>query len=96
MSTPLTIVAIIEAQPEKIELVKSELLKLVEPTLNEAGCIQYDFHQDNQNPAIFLAYENWENRELWQNHMQSAHLAAFGKATEGAVVGATVHEMTRI
>ena len=58
MTKPLTIVARIEAKSDKIELVKSELLKLIDLTLKESGCIQYDLHQDNNNPAIFLFYEN--------------------------------------
>jgi quinol monooxygenase YgiN len=92
----LTIVARIEAKNNCIDLVKSELLKLIEPTRTEAGCIQYDLHQDNENPAVFLFYETWENRELWQKHMGNAHLADFLKATEGAVASFTVHEMTKI
>ena len=46
MSKTLTIVASIEAKPDKIDLVKAELQKLIAPTLKEAGCIQYDLHQD--------------------------------------------------
>ena len=42
MSQKLTIVARIEANADKVELVKTELLKLVAPTLKETGCIQYD------------------------------------------------------
>jgi quinol monooxygenase YgiN len=95
MSTPLTIVARIEAKTEQLELVKTELLKLVAPTLKEAGCIQYDLHQDNENPAVFLFYENWESRSLWQAHMDNAHLAEYVKATEGAIASFTVNEMTK-
>ena len=94
--TNLTIVAKIEAKNNQIDLVKSELMKLIEPTLKEAGCIQYDLHQDNENPAIFLFYESWGNRELWQKHMNNAHLAAFMKATEDAIAAFTVNEMTKI
>ncbi len=32
-----------------------------------------------------MFYENWESRELWQRHMNAPHLAAYKKATEGAV-----------
>ena len=95
MDNKLTIVARIEAESDKTELVKAELLKLVEPTLKEAGCIQYDLHQDNENPAIFVFYENWESRELWQEHMNNTHLAEYMKATEGAVASFTVNEMTK-
>lgn len=62
MSKKLTIVARIEANSDKIEWVKAELLKLIEPTLKEAGCIRYDLYQDNENPAVFLLYEKWESR----------------------------------
>ena len=68
MGQPLTIVGKIEANADKVDFVKAELLKLIPITLKEAGCIQYDLHQDNDNPAVFLFYENWESRELWQTH----------------------------
>ena len=96
MSKNLTIVARIEAYPDQVELLKSELQKLVEPTLREPGCIQYDLHQDNLDPAIFLFYENWENRELWQAHMNNSHIAEFARATDGAIADFNLFEMTRV
>ena len=92
----LTIVAKIHANPDKIDRVKAELQKLVPITREEQGCIQYDLHQDNDNPAHFLFYENWESRELWQAHMNAPHLVAHMKATEGAIAEFTLHEMSRI
>ncbi|MEM9356914.1 MAG: putative quinol monooxygenase [Pseudomonadota bacterium] len=92
----LTIVANIHAKADKVELVKSELLKLIPITRAEQGCIQYDLHQDNGNPAHFMFYENWESRELWQTHMNAPHLAAYMAATEGAVEDFTLNEMTII
>ena len=96
MTKPLTIVARIEAKKEKIALVKSELLKLIEPTRKEEGCLQYDLHQDNDNPAVFLFFENWKTRELWQVHMNNDSLKAYMQATEGAVAQFTLHEMELI
>ena len=92
----LTIVADITVAPDKIDLVKGELEKLVPLTRAEAGCLQYDLHQDNVDPAHFLFYENWESRELWQDHMASEHITAYRKVVEGAVVGFQVSEMTHI
>lgn len=94
--TRLTIVANIKAHPNKIDLVKSELLKLIETTRAEKGCINYDLHQDNENPAYFMFYENWESRNLWQTHMNAPHLAAYMAATEGAVSDFTLNEMAVI
>lgn len=91
----LTIVANIKANADKIDLVKTELKKLVPITRGEEGCIQYDLHQDNENPAHFMFYENWETRELWQTHMNNLHLADYMAATEGAVAEFTLNEMTQ-
>ncbi len=92
----LTILAQITAAPGKEDLLRSELEKLVPVTRAEAGCLQYDLHADNENPGFFLFYENWESRELWQDHMKAPHLAAFRQATEGAVANLVLNEMTKI
>ncbi|MEM9029761.1 MAG: putative quinol monooxygenase [Pseudomonadota bacterium] len=92
----LTIVAHIHAKADKVELVKAELERLIAITRAEEGCLQYDLHQDNDDPAHFLFYENWESRDLWQAHMNAPHLAAYMAATEGAVAKFTLSEMTRI
>ena len=92
----LTIVASILAKQGYTTLVKSELKKLIAITRAEKGCINYDLHQDNENENLFLFYENWESRELWQDHMQNSHITAYKEATEGAVAEFTLHEMTPV
>ncbi|MGF1773306.1 antibiotic biosynthesis monooxygenase [Vibrio wakamikoensis] len=94
--TKLTIVANILANAAQVDLVKAELLKLIDITRAEQGCINYDLHQDNENAAHFVFYENWESRELWQIHMGNKHLSDYLKATEGAVESFTINEMTHI
>jgi len=90
----LTIVAKILSKETHRALVKEELLKLIPITRAEEGCINYDLHQDTENPNLFLFYENWENRALWQTHMSNDHLKAYLAATEGAIEDFTLHEMT--
>lgn len=92
----LTILAQITAETGKEDLVRAELEKLVPITRGEKGCIQYDLHQDSENPAFFAFYENWESRDLWQTHMNAPHLAEYMKATEGAVASFVLNEMTKI
>ncbi len=89
----LTIVANIYANAEKADFVKSELQKLIPPTLAEKGCLQYDLHVDNEDPAHFLFYENWESRELWQVHMDAPHIAAFQAVSEGCIDRVELYEM---
>ena len=92
----LTIVAHITAKSDKVDFVKAELQKLIPVTRTEAGCMQYDLHQDNGNPAHFMFYENWESRELWQQHMHNQPLKDFVAATEGMIESLIVNEMTHL
>jgi quinol monooxygenase YgiN len=92
----LTIVANIRAKPEHQEQVRTELEKLIPITRQEKGCLLYDLHQDDADPAHFMFYETWKSRELWQAHMDAPHLAAYMKATDGMVAEFTLHEMTKI
>ncbi|RFP85301.1 antibiotic biosynthesis monooxygenase [Rhodobacteraceae bacterium 63075] len=93
--TKLTIVADVHAKKDKIDFVKAELLKLVPVTREEKGCINYDLYQDDENPAHFTFYENWESSDLFEAHMKSPSLAAFMEATDGAVEF-TISKMTQI
>ncbi|MFC1813923.1 putative quinol monooxygenase [Thermodesulfobacteriota bacterium] len=96
MKNKLTIVARIEAKKNSVDLVKSELLKLIGPTRNEQGCLQYDLHQGVDNPEVLMFYESWENRELWQIHMNNEYLKAYMEATEGLIKDFTLNEMSQI
>ncbi len=94
MGQALVIVARIKANKNNASLVEAELLKLVEPTRKEQGCLQYDLHQDNLSPELFLLYEKWETKDLWLQHRVNEHMVRFREAIEGAVDDFTVNEMT--
>lgn len=81
----LTIIAEITAKDGQAEVVKAALQRLIPITRGETGCINYDCHQDNENPAHFVFYENWETRDLWQAHMNAPHMKVWGEVAEVSV-----------
>jgi quinol monooxygenase YgiN len=93
MSKPLTIVAIFRARPGHEHSLEASLRALVAPTLAESGCLNYDLHRSTQETGVFLFYENWETREQWLDHMESAHLKAHQARTEGMVADFQLLEM---
>ncbi|MFV8463208.1 putative quinol monooxygenase [Vibrio campbellii] len=94
--TTLTIIATIVCKEEKIEFVKSEMIKLIDKTRAEEGCINYDLHQDNSNPAHFVFHENWESEALLEKHLESQHIADYITATEGFIESFVINRMTHI
>ena len=92
----LTIVAVVVAEAGREAFVREQMEGLVAPTRAEEGCLLYDLHVDNADPRRLLFYETWASRELWQRHMNSPHIAAYKKATQGAVAEAAIYEMTKV
>jgi quinol monooxygenase YgiN len=92
----LVVVAKVVAKKEFLESVKSALLKLIVPTRQEDGCIDYTLHQDNEDPLVFIFYETWKNLACLDYHLQSDHYRAHAKAVHGMIDDKDVHKMTRI
>src|SRR5579872_2523962 len=76
-SKTVTVVAILKAKPGKQAALKKELLKLIPPTLKEPGCINYDLHQDIEDPTRFVFHEKWKDRAHLEAHLCRPHLQAF-------------------
>lgn len=79
---PLTVLATFKAHTDKAKELKQALSNLVEPTLYETGCIQYDLHQDINSPEKFFMFEQWSSKEHLDTHLQSDHINEFSKAAE--------------
>jgi quinol monooxygenase YgiN len=92
----ITVVAKIVAKKDSVETVKAELFKLIPPTRKESGCIEYNLHQDNQDPSIFLFYETWESVASIEKHINTDHYKAYVKALDGTLEEKIVNKMTKI
>lgn len=73
----LTVIAQMTARAGKEKEVKEILLKMVEATHAEKGCIDYDLHISGENPAKFVFYENWTDKSALDEHLQTPHLKDF-------------------
>ena len=92
----LNIVAKIVAKRESLEQVKGELFKMLAPTREELGCIEYRLHQDNDDPAVFVFYETWESVESFKKHTASGHYKHYIAAVDGLIADKTVHKMMEL
>jgi quinol monooxygenase YgiN len=92
----LTIVAKVTATEGNADALAQHLTNLVAPTRAEVGCIQYDLHRDTQNDHVFLFFELWSTRELWQDHMSAPHITALSDVTDGLIASSELNEMAQI
>lgn len=85
MSQPFTAIATLIAKTGQQDALEQHLRALLEPTRAEAGCSQYDLHQDLANPLAFYMIEQWSSDEALQAHDASAHIQHF-RATAGDLI----------
>ncbi len=57
-------------------------LALLTPTRQEAGCIDYYFHVNNDDPDSCLFYENWIDQESLDKHSNMPYLKEIQKTLE--------------
>ena len=51
------------ARPEKRKEVMQTLFSMIEPTLQEKGCLSYQVFQDINDENVFSLIKEWETRE---------------------------------
>ena len=76
----LTVIATMRAKPGKEAELQEHLLRLVPQTRTEPGCIDYDLHRLQDDPSVFVMYENWVDRGELDKHLQMPYMRAFGAA----------------
>jgi quinol monooxygenase YgiN len=83
----LTVIAHIRAKPGQESRVRQVLQGLVSATRAEAGRINYDLHQSQTDPALFVFYENWTSEAHLDAHSKSPHIQSFRKVAGEILAG---------
>jgi quinol monooxygenase YgiN len=82
----LTVIAHIRAKPGQESRLRQVLQSLLSSTRAEAGCINYDLHQSQTDPALFVFYENWASEAHLEAHAKSPHIQSFRKLANELLV----------
>jgi len=81
-----SVVATLQVKEDKIEAAKQALKQLASETLaDEPGTLAYVFHQQKDDPTLFVAYEKYESDEAFAQH--GKNLASKGAAFAGILAG---------
>ena len=61
----------VTARPEKRKEFIQTLLSMIEPTLQEKGCLSYRVFKDVADENVFSLINEWKTREDLDHHMRS-------------------------
>lgn len=76
VSTQLTLFATLTAKPEHADTLGLMLQGLVARTRREEGSIDYLVHRNNDNPNVWIIYENWRSRADLDAHFEQPYTKA--------------------
>ncbi len=71
----VTVLALFKARPEKLDELKSALVKMAEEThRNDAGCLLYALQQGIDDPCDLAWVEKWASRQALDEHGKKPHI----------------------
>ncbi|MFT2089939.1 putative quinol monooxygenase [Paraglaciecola sp. 2405UD69-4] len=73
--------ATITPKEQFFDIAKNAILSILEPTRQEAGCVQFDVHSNKEQTQLFL-YEQWKSEQDLQLHYQQNYTQRVFEAYE--------------
>lgn len=83
----IVVTGTVPINPAKREEAKVILKTMMDATIQEEGCITYQFLFNPWNDAEVHIFEEWENQNALDAHFQTVHMAEFRKALPDVVTG---------
>jgi quinol monooxygenase YgiN len=78
----INLTVIIKSKLEYREELKMILKDLVENSKKETACVQYDLHQNIDDPNIFILHEVWKNNDGLDLHKEQSYSLKFNRTSQ--------------
>jgi quinol monooxygenase YgiN len=86
----------LQVKPDMVERAKAAALAIVADSRNEAGCMNYDVHQSNEDETLFFWHETWASHAAVEEHFATPFFQAFAKVVEEVAVEPPQINLTRM
>ncbi|MEZ5998534.1 MAG: putative quinol monooxygenase [Hyphomonas sp.] len=60
---------------DKVEAARAVMIRMIEASRGEAGCIDYAYSFDVMEPGLIRVTERWQSREALAAHFRMPHMA---------------------
>lgn len=80
----IIVLAEVESSAESIESIRGALAVLEQASRAEAGCHDYTFCQEINDPNRIRIVELWESMDALREHFATKHMAKFRESLAGA------------
>lgn len=73
----VTVIAHFYARPDKRRALEDILSEWPELARREPGWVDYCLHRSEDDPNVFMFYENWRSQRDLEKHLEMSYLKAF-------------------
>ena len=87
MDEPMIVISHIRARKGYEAIVQDLLVKLLEPTRAEDGCLAYTLHLSQTDPKLFMLFQSWASEAHLDRHGLTAHAAGFRRVAPTVLDG---------
>jgi quinol monooxygenase YgiN len=71
-----------EPEPTKAAAFREELLRVIEPSGREPGCLRMDVFESVRQPYVFAIHSEWTDEAAFELHSSLPHTTRFISAAE--------------
>ena len=75
-------IARLEPRPGKQDAFRDEVLRVVEATRAESGCLKIEVFESLRAPFVFAIHSEWADEAAFERHAQLPHTVRFLEAAE--------------
>ncbi|MBW1598638.1 putative quinol monooxygenase [Streptomyces sp. JJ38] len=78
----LTVIAVFDAARGKEDALRTALEAMIEPSLDEPGCLAYQPYVDPNRPGNMVIIEEWTDRAALERHFGTPHFEHVARQLE--------------
>jgi quinol monooxygenase YgiN len=78
----INLTVILKSKSEFRDELKTILENLVKNSRRETACLQYDLHQNIDDPNVFIFHEIWKDKEGLNLHNEQPYIKQFFQTAE--------------
>jgi quinol monooxygenase YgiN len=82
---PLYIFARFEPKPGKEMQLRDELMRVLEPTRAEPGCVRIHLYESTRGPQIWFIHSEWIDEPAFDAHTELPHTVRFVGQVENLI-----------
>ncbi len=79
----VVLTATVKALAGQEAVIRAALLDMVAPSRSEPGCICYNLHESNDEPGLFIFYEQWTDQAAFDFHLETPHFLGLDAKIDG-------------